>query len=215
VTEELAANDDTSHLVGPATWFISHTWSNSFADTLEAILIFFEGRADSAGAKLWMDVFVDSQHVASAPIKDPSWYMSTFKVSIERIGSLLLVVDAWDNPTALQRAWCVLELHAIAEKKAAGSADFAVALTRTEKDRFLDGIRSDTGAYYKMLGTLNAENSTCSRPDDRERIHASIRDSVGFVTLGRMILECWRIGWRGSCVCRQRQHSLRGVRRMQ
>jgi hypothetical protein len=31
--------------------------------------------------------------------------MSTFKDSIARIGGLLLVVDAWDNPTALRRAW--------------------------------------------------------------------------------------------------------------
>jgi hypothetical protein len=34
-------------------------------------------------------------------------YMNVFKSSIARIGSLLLVVDAWNNPTALKRAWCV------------------------------------------------------------------------------------------------------------
>ncbi len=198
VTEELAASESSSHHVGPATWFISHTWSNSFADTLEAILNFFEGRSDSASAKLWMDIFVDSQHVTNTgPSKDPSWYMSTFKTSISRIGRLLLVVDVWDNPTALRRAWCVLELHAIAEKKASGDGNFAAAFTRLEKSRFSDGFRKDTGAYYRMLGTLNAENSTCSRPDDRDRIHASIRSSVGFATLGRMIfrvLEEWMEG---------------------
>jgi hypothetical protein len=32
-------------------------------------------------------------------------YMDVFKSSIARIGSLLLVVDAWNNPTALKRAW--------------------------------------------------------------------------------------------------------------
>jgi hypothetical protein len=31
--------------------------------------------------------------------------MDVFKSSIARIGSLLLVVDAWNNPTALKRAW--------------------------------------------------------------------------------------------------------------
>jgi tetratricopeptide (TPR) repeat protein len=194
VADELAAHAATAHHVGPATWFISHTWSNAVADTLEAILNFFEGRSDSASAKLWMDVFVDSQHVTNGPSKDPSWYMSTFKTSIAHIGCLLLVVDVWDNPTALQRAWCVLELHAIAEKRASGGGDFAMAFTRMEKDRFVDIIRRDTGAYYRMLGTLNPEKSTCSRPDDRERIHASIRESVGFVTLSRMIfrvLEEW------------------------
>jgi hypothetical protein len=31
--------------------------------------------------------------------------MNVFKSSIAQIGSLLLVVDVWNNPTALKRAW--------------------------------------------------------------------------------------------------------------
>ena len=107
VTDELVADANTAYHVGPATWFISHTWNNLFADTLKAILNFFEGRTDAANAVLWFDIFVDSQHATAGPIKLPQWYMTTFKSSIARIGSLLLVVDVWNNPTALRRAWCV------------------------------------------------------------------------------------------------------------
>jgi len=105
VTQQLMARVDTAHHVGDATWFISHTWSNAFADTLDAVLLFFEGRNDAASAKVWFDVMVTSQHASTGPSKPSSWWMSTFKDSIARIGSLLLVVDAWDNPAALQRAW--------------------------------------------------------------------------------------------------------------
>jgi hypothetical protein len=105
VTDELAAHATTAHYVGPATWFISHTWSNAFADTLNAILEFFEKRSDADTAMLWVDIFVDSQHADAGPSKSPQWYMTTFKSSISRIGRLLLVVDAWNNPTALRRAW--------------------------------------------------------------------------------------------------------------
>jgi len=105
VVDALAADAATSHYVGPANWFISHTWSNAFADTLDAIFQFFEGRADAAHAVLWLDVFVDSQHVTEEPRKTSQWYMTTFKSSIARIGRLLLVVDAWNNPTPLKRAW--------------------------------------------------------------------------------------------------------------
>jgi hypothetical protein len=31
--------------------------------------------------------------------------MGAFQGSIARIGSVLLVVDVWNNPTALRRAW--------------------------------------------------------------------------------------------------------------
>ena len=105
MTQQLMARGDTAQHVGDATWFISHTWSNAFADTLNAVLLFFEGRADAASAKVWFDVMVTSQHGRTGTSKPSSWWMSTFKDNIARIGGLLLVVDAWDNPSALRRAW--------------------------------------------------------------------------------------------------------------
>jgi len=84
---------------------------------------------------------------------------------------------------------CVLELHAIAAKKVEGGGEFAVAMTAEERLRFLQGIKRDPNEYYKMLGTINAETSDCSRPAERASIHESIRSSVGFVKLSRMVLE--------------------------
>jgi hypothetical protein len=110
VVDALAADSATTRHVGPATWFISHVWNNAFSDTLDAIFDFFKGRADASSAMLWIDVFVDSQHATTGPNKSPQWYMTTFKSSIARIGRLLLVVDAWNNPTPLTRAW-----YAVAE----------------------------------------------------------------------------------------------------
>ncbi len=90
----------------------------------------------------------------------------------------------------------MLELHAIAAKKAAGGGSFAVAMTWEERTRFLAGIYRNHGAYHTMLGTVNLERSTCSRPDDRDSIHAGICDSVGFAVLGRMVfgvMEEWML----------------------
>ena len=92
---------------------------------------------------------------------------------------------------------CVLELHAIAAKKAEEGGEFAVVMTAEERLRFLLGIKDDPRQYYDMLGTVNAERSDCSRPADRISIHGAIRDSVGFGQLGRMVfgvLEEWMEG---------------------
>jgi hypothetical protein len=105
VAGELLLQADTRQYVGEATWFISHTWNNAFADTLDAVLIFFEGREDAATAKVWFDVLVDGQHAIAGPSKPSSWYMTTFRRCIGRIGRLLLVADKWNDPTALRRAW--------------------------------------------------------------------------------------------------------------
>ena len=105
LTSELMLHADTSRYVGEATWFISHTWNNAFADTLDAVLLFFEGRDEAATAKVWFDVLVDGQHAIAGPSKPSSWYMTTFRSCIGRIGRLLLVADKWNNPAALRRAW--------------------------------------------------------------------------------------------------------------
>jgi hypothetical protein len=92
---------------------------------------------------------------------------------------------------------CVLELHAIAAKKAEGEGEFAVAMPAEERLRFLRGIKADFKEYYTMLGTVNAETSDCSRPADRANIHDGIRSSVGFGKLSRMVfgvLEEWMEG---------------------
>ena len=88
----------------------------------------------------------------------------------------------------------MLELHAIASKKQESGARFAIALTAQEKRRFLTGIERDHNQYYSMLGRVNTEASSCSRVEDRDSIHESIKHSVGFSNLNRMlfkVLEGW------------------------
>ncbi len=88
----------------------------------------------------------------------------------------------------------MLELHAIASQKEEGGGRFAVAMTAQENQRFLRGVRVDFKAYYNMLGRVNAETSDCSRAVDRESIHESIRRSVGFGKLSRMVFSVME-GW--------------------
>jgi hypothetical protein len=212
LAQQLMLRGDAAQHVGDATWFISHTWNNSFADTLDSILLFFEGQPDAANAKVWLDVLVTSQHETAGPVRPSSFWMNKFKENIAHIGRLLLVVDAWDNPTALRRAWCaafemllpyafttfvsrcVLELHAIAIRKQEGAGRFEVAMTVAENRRFLAGIVANHKEYYSMLGRVDAETSDCSRAHDRQRIHEGIECSVGFAKLNRMVfgvMESW------------------------
>ena len=68
--------DGTSQHVGQATWFVSHTWNNSFLDTLDAILLFFQGRDDAATAKLWIDVLVTPQITTASIVSSQSFSFS-------------------------------------------------------------------------------------------------------------------------------------------
>ena len=103
----------------------------------------------------------------------------------------------------------MLELHAIADKKAQGGGEFAVAMTASERQRFLTGAKGPadgqsrftrtlgSSSYMRMLGRVDAEKSQCSRPKDLESILEGIRSSVGFEKLNRMVfgvIEEWMVG---------------------
>ncbi len=65
------------------------TWSNPFADTLQAIIQFFDGWSDAANAMLWFDIFVDSQHVDAVPSKSPQWYIKrNYKEYCKMLGTV-------------------------------------------------------------------------------------------------------------------------------
>jgi hypothetical protein len=184
LANELLLRADTRDHVGDATWFVTHAYGHEFADTLDAVLLFFENRGDSASAKLWFDPFMFPRHEAAAFSNPQSWYMTGFKSTISRIGRMVVVVDSWNNPTALKRAWCLLELHAIAAKKAEGGGEFDVAMTATERLRFARCCKADLEEYRKMLSTVNVEAGVffnCFAPSIRDdfKQHYKMFSAVG------------------------------------
>jgi hypothetical protein len=91
--------------VGVANIFLSHTWSDPFEDTIDAILgVLEDGPVEMLEETfIWFDVFSTSQHTS---IDHPSaWWMSVFRSSIEKMGRLAMVLQPWDDPATLKRAW--------------------------------------------------------------------------------------------------------------
>jgi hypothetical protein len=105
LANELLLRADTRDYVGEATWFVTHAYGDKFVDTLDALLLFFEVRDDWVSAKLWFDLFVLSRHEVLGSSHPQSWYMEGFKSTMSRIGRLVVVVDNWNSPTVLRRAW--------------------------------------------------------------------------------------------------------------
>jgi hypothetical protein len=91
----------SSCFVARANWFVSHTWQNKFSDTIDSVLFFFESKPESGDVVLWFDIFSAPQHEMQETPRPPSWWMNTFKSSIERMGSLILVVDSWSTITRI------------------------------------------------------------------------------------------------------------------
>jgi hypothetical protein len=98
---------ETQPPVGRATVFVSHAWSYRFVDLADALATHFaaEGGAE-AGAYLWLDVFVGSQH--KAPTLPSAWWTQTFRGAVCAVGRTVLVLQPWSAPEPLTRSWCLV-----------------------------------------------------------------------------------------------------------
>ena len=67
-------------------------------------------------------------------------------------------------------------------------------MTKAEINWFLEAIRSDNAAYYRMSAQINSSKSEAGKPTDRAFIHRAIHHSIGFTGLDCAIfsqLEQW------------------------
>jgi hypothetical protein len=62
------------------------------------------------------DIFVCNQHAVEELA--PDFWSTTFKSAVASIGCTVLVLQPWQDPAPLKRAWCLWELLSTIEGKA-------------------------------------------------------------------------------------------------
>jgi hypothetical protein len=191
--------------VGEANMFFSHVWTDKFWSSVDAVLQLIEERGAAAlqTTYIWFDVFSTSQHTSVD--RPSSWWMDTFKNAIAKMGRLAMVLNPWDNPAALKRAWCVLELFSCAST----GGCFEVAMPPEERERFLRCNRIP-GLFDKMLSQINSRDATCSRETDR--VSANMFRRVPGVDLIFEVEQCSSGAHHGCSrperrLCRHGQHA--------
>lgn len=186
---------ESSPFVGTPTWFISHNWSEEFLVTVEAIRSTLErvvGKAAVSNTIVWFDLFSLEQ---SGPRVDiaPEFLCNEFIKNVKATGNMMMVMQPWDNPGALKRAWCVFEAYACVH----ANSRFEVAMTQKENDRFLETIIKDGGAFNKMLTQINSSKSQAGKASDLQLIGKAIKTLAGgYSGLDRVIfaeMEKWMI----------------------
>jgi hypothetical protein len=74
-----------------------------FLNVVDAIEQHFKNETDIV---IWFDLFSNNQH----GLNDPppfEWWCHTFLHAIKNIGRTVMILDPWDAPVALTRAWCL------------------------------------------------------------------------------------------------------------
>jgi hypothetical protein len=94
--------------VKKATVFISHAWQFLFLNVVNSIKNHFKHYTNDE-VILWFDLFSNNQH--HAPELDFTWWSTTFKSAIERLGHTVLILSPWNDPIPLTRVWCLYEIY--------------------------------------------------------------------------------------------------------
>ena len=173
-----------------ATVFISHAWKYKFLNVLDALQEHFPANAvDSNGETfvLWFDLFSNNQHGLDAP-PPFEWWCDTFMNAIKTLGRVVMIMEPWENPIPLTRVWCLWEVYCASNTESV----FEVAMSKSESKRFRTIIRTDYGAFYKMLSTVDVHKSEAWNPLDRIRIFEVIEKTIGFEKLNSKVFECFR-----------------------
>jgi tetratricopeptide (TPR) repeat protein len=188
----LAPQPETSEntVVAKGNWFISHVWSYNFLDVMEAVEVFVEREVpleERDDVVIWFDLFSNSQH--STQNRPFDWWSRTFKNAVQELGNVMMILHPWDNPVALTRAWCYIEILAAIQT----NCRFEVSMSKKESERF-NTMLSEEGvvrSFHMMLSRVNSSKSAARYETDRDQIHDAVRRLLpkGFTDLDSMVLR--------------------------
>ena len=174
--------------VGPATVFVSHAWKYTFAEPVDAM----EQHAAVYGQSyFWFDLFVNNQHGTEE--RPQEWWKTTFKESIQHIGSLLVVLSPWNDPIPVKRAWCLWELMCGLSQP---DVKLTMRLPMEQEEAMRTGVFSDPAAVLRALAGIHAEQAEAFKVSDKEMIFEAIEKTVGFANVNERVnanLRSWYV----------------------
>ena len=169
--------------VAQANIFISHAWKYPFLHVVDAIF-----RHCNPEDIIWFDLFSNSQHNSDSDTPPFPWWCHTFLNAIKNIGCTVMIVEPWENPITLTRAWCLWEIFCTSITK----SKFEIAICGDEESRFLDMISNDKDLFNDMISRIDVRQSESHFVEDKDKIFQVIKDTVGFNKLNTMVVICIR-----------------------
>ncbi|KAJ3377234.1 Kinesin light chain 3 [Entophlyctis sp. JEL0112] len=170
-------------VVAESNWFVSHAWRYQFVEVVDALAHFFAGRGISPmDAIIWFDMFSNSQHDTS--IRSFDWWQTTFRSAIQKIGQVVMVLQPFNSPITLTRAWCVYEIYSTISTQ----SQFHVAMTPGEKYRFQ---REAIGGRHAQT-FVTCRNCQASLQSDLKRIFEVVEQiEGGFYKVDNVVAQAY------------------------
>ena len=122
------------------------------------------------------------QHAQSA--QGSEWWRGTFLRAIGSIGHTVMVLQPWDSPLPLKRAWCLYELYCSYK----AGVPCSVCLGPAERSAFEAAILEHSDAVFTAFSQIDVATASAARLSDQEAIRGAVVEEVGFAQLNAIAI---------------------------
>jgi len=187
--------------VGPSTHMLSYTWGYRVGDIVDTLQTYCKYKElDPRRTYFWICCLCNNQHrvheaLASDTPVSTETFLDVFKAKVLKIGNMVSMLDLWDNPFYLKRAWCVFEIYTAVQHK----VHVDIELPPRQKKKMIDDVfdmeTELTGSLKQLYNTMannKVEHAQASVKHDLETILKVLRDGLGYKRTNNLVNEIYR-----------------------
>ena len=145
--------DDAAMCVGEATCLVSHAWSDTFVDTVGAVVAWGQTRPQPDAEFAWLDAFAVSQH--GSPLTEGDGWDSLYRTAVGEIGNTVIVLTPWDKPSVLSQLWCAWDFLCAVDS----GAELTFQLPAGEQTRLSAALETDVDAMRQLVRNVEGDQS--------------------------------------------------------
>mmetsp|Transcript_176665 Transcript_176665/g.566497 ORF Transcript_176665/g.566497 Transcript_176665/m.566497 type:complete len:528 (+) Transcript_176665:122-1705(+) len=190
---------ESENCAGAATHMLSYTWGYSLQSITDALSTYCaRSGLDPQRTYVWMCVFCINQfrvRESKAAGHDVSFedFSSEFSNRVQNIGHVLSLMEPWQAPKNLSRAWCVYELF-MAMDEPGCKLDLLMLSSCESSFATAFNDRAEDSGMWESISKVCLEKADASVDSDKEHIVRLVQQGVGIEALNfrvRSKLRSW------------------------
>ena len=171
--------------VGVATVFVSWFLGTPLTTLIDALRQYLRRHRElPADTKFWICDFVIRQ-------REPDVQADIERLGdcVSAVGRTVLLMEPWDAPVPLKRAYCILEVYHTVKS----GAQFQVTMSQAQQAAFETALVEEFEKIAEALGTVDVRKCECRKQEETERILGALDRDVGLSECNEAVIEQLRL----------------------
>ena len=172
--------------VGEATVFVSWFLKTPLKTLIDALREFLRQKQLPLDTKFWVCDFVIRQATRQLAAADND--VKRLGDCVRAVGHTVLLLEPWDAPAPLKRAYCIKEVYYTQKS----GAQFDVVMASAQQTAFEAALVEDFDSVRASLSQVNVRNAECLKVEETKVILEELDREVGLVECNTLVIGLLR-----------------------